>query len=90
MDTVYRAKMTSKGQVTVPVEIRRKLNLKEGDKILFIESPTGQIIIDNASATAIAKAQRAFAGAAQAAGLKDEEDVQKLVNEIRYGGSDHQ
>ena len=90
MDTVYRAKMTSKGQITVPVEIRRKLNLKEGDKILFIESPTGQIIIDNASATAISKAQRAFAGAAQAAGLKDEEDVQKLVNEIRYGGSDHQ
>ena len=80
------AKISANGQITVPVEIRRKLNLKEGDKILFIESPTGQIIIDNASATAIIKAQQAFVGAAQAAGLKDEEDVQKLVDEIRLKG----
>ena len=29
--------LTRKGQVTLPVEIRRRLGLKEGDKVAFIE-----------------------------------------------------
>ena len=55
------AKVSANGQVTVPVEIRRRLQLKEGDKLLFIERD-GQIVIDNASSTAILRAQDAFAG----------------------------
>ena len=31
------AKVTSKGQVTIPIEIRKKLGIKNGDKILFVE-----------------------------------------------------
>ena len=31
------AKVTTKGQVTIPIEIRRKLGINAGDKILFIE-----------------------------------------------------
>jgi len=31
------AKITSKGQVTIPTEIMKKLNLKGGDKLVFIE-----------------------------------------------------
>lgn len=30
-----RTKITRKGQVTVPAEIRRALGLKEGDKVVF-------------------------------------------------------
>lgn len=30
------AKVTSKGQVTIPMDIRRKLGIREGDKNLFI------------------------------------------------------
>jgi len=30
------ATLTSKGQVTIPVSIRRELNLKEGDQLLFV------------------------------------------------------
>jgi len=30
-----RAKVTTKGQITVPVEIRRSLGVKPGDKLLF-------------------------------------------------------
>jgi len=26
------ARITTKGQITIPIEIRRKLNLKEGDR----------------------------------------------------------
>ncbi len=29
--------LTRKGQVTLPVEIRRRLGLKEGDKVAFVE-----------------------------------------------------
>jgi antitoxin PrlF len=79
------AKVSANGQVTVPIEIRRKLNLKEGDKILFIERENGEIVINNASATAILKAQKAFAGVAEKAGIQDEDQVQILIDEVRYG-----
>ena len=78
------AKVSANGQVTVPVEIRRKLHLKEGDKLLFIERD-GEIMINNASATAIVRAQAAFAGAAKDFGVENDDDVQTLVDEVRYG-----
>ena len=31
------AKITSKGQVTIPVDIRKKYGLTEGSKVLFLE-----------------------------------------------------
>jgi len=79
------AKVSANGQVTVPVEVRRKLDLKEGDKILFFERNNGEILINNASATAIINAQKAFEGADKDFGINSEEDVQQLVNEVRYG-----
>ena len=81
------AKISANGQITVPVEIRRQLGLKSGDKILFIQKPDGEIVIHNASAQAIYKAQRAFEGVAEQMGVYDENDVQALVNEIRFGTS---
>jgi len=81
------AKVSANGQVTVPVEIRRKLNLKEGDKLLFFERSNGEVVINNASTTAIATAQRAFEGAARDFGVDSEEDVQRLVDKERYGQS---
>ena len=36
------ATLTSKGQITIPIEIRRKLRLKDGDKIDFFETEEGQ------------------------------------------------
>lgn len=38
----FRAKVTSKGQITVPVEIRRSLGVKPGDNIRF-EQQAGSI-----------------------------------------------
>lgn len=78
------AKISSSGQITVPVEVRRALNLKPGDKVLFMRDEKGQIVIGNASAQAIYKAQAAFKGVAEKIGVFDEEDVQALVDEIRY------
>ena len=79
------AKISTNGQITVPAEIRRLLNLKSGDKILFFQKPSGEVVIDNASAQAIYKAQKAFEGVADQIGVRNEDDVQALVNEVRYG-----
>jgi len=40
------AKVTSKGQITIPVSIRRRLGIKEGDKLLFIDSPDGVVMVN--------------------------------------------
>ena len=79
------AKISANGQITVPVEIRRLLGLKAGDKILFFQKPSGEVVIHNASAQAIYKAQKAFEGVAEQMGVYDEDDVQALVDEVRYG-----
>ena len=83
------AKVSANGQVTVPIEIRKKLNLKEGDKILFLERNNGEVVINNASATAIINAQKAFKGAAKDFGAKTEKDVQRLVDKVRYSKKNH-
>ena len=44
-------------------------------------------MINNASADAIHKAQKAFEGVAEQIGVYNEDDVQKLVDETRYGGN---
>jgi len=36
--------VTRKGQVTVPIELRRKYSIEEGMKITFEDSPAGIII----------------------------------------------
>ena len=76
------AKVTSKGQITIPIEIRRKLGIKEGDKVLLIEEQ-GRVIMMNSSMEALRKAQAAFAGEADRLGLKDEQDVVGLISELR-------
>lgn len=79
------AKISSNGQITVPIEIRRLLDLKSGDKILFYQKQDGEIVISNASSKAIRKAQAAFSGVAEAMGISNEDDIQALVDEVRYG-----
>ena len=40
------AKITSKGQITIPISIRRKLDINEGDKVLFIYKPDGVLMVN--------------------------------------------
>ena len=76
------AKITSKGQITLPIAIRRQLNLKDGDKVAFIEKD-GNFIIGNPTRLAFKEAQEGFRGEAERLGLKDVDDVVKLVKEVR-------
>lgn len=81
------AKVTSKGQITIPIEIRRKLGIKEGDKILLIED-RGRVIMMNSSMEALREAQAAFAGEAERLGLKDEQDITEMLAKLRQGRLD--
>ena len=76
------AKVTSKGQITIPIDIRRKLGIKEGSKVLFIED-AGRIYIANSSMEALREAQEAFRGEAERVGLQSEEDVVDMIKEMR-------
>lgn len=75
------AKVTSKGQVTIPIEIRKKLGIKDGDKVLFVEE-SGRIYMMNSSMDALREAQRAFTGEAERLGLKND-DVMEMIKELR-------
>lgn len=39
------ATVTSKGQVTIPVDVRRALSISTGDRLEFIEVEPGKILI---------------------------------------------
>ena len=41
------AKLTSRCQLTLPREVRQRLGVKEGDKVVFLEE-NGRIFIENA------------------------------------------
>lgn len=48
----YQATLTSKGQVTLPAQLRRKLGLHAGDSIVFREGENGWILERQASTLA--------------------------------------
>ena len=81
------AKITSKGQITIPAAIRKILGVKDGDKILFVQDGT-KVVMMNASVDALLGAQKAFQGVAESLGVKSEQDVVDMVKEIRAERSD--
>ena len=76
------AKITSKGQITLPISIRRALKLNDGDKVAFVEE-NGQYVLTNPAMLALRQAQDAFDGFAEENDLKKDEDVVAMVKEIR-------
>ena len=73
------AKITSKGQITIPVAIRRMLGV---DKVLSVQEGN-KVVMLNASVNALMEAQKAFQGVADELGIADEQDVVDMVKEIR-------
>ena len=76
------AKVTSKGQITIPIQIRKKLRLKEGDKVFFTEEK-GKVIFQNASQVALNEFQQKMLGEAKKVGFESEDDVANYIKELR-------
>ena len=77
------AKLSSKGQLTIPQDIRNKLNLKQGDKVVFIEEADGRVYMTNASLAAFRKLTTVMHGEGAKQGLRSEADVNDFAREIR-------
>ena len=77
------AKIMSKGQVTIPKDIRTILGVSAGDRLTFIvENDTVRVV--NAAAYAMKKIQSQMSGEAEKAGLASEEDIMDMIYEIRH------
>ncbi|MDR1105372.1 MAG: AbrB/MazE/SpoVT family DNA-binding domain-containing protein [Treponema sp.] len=76
------AKITSKGQITIPQEIREKMDLKKGDKIIFIEE-NGKYYFQNSNKLTLTNLQKNMKGTAKEAGFNDPDDVEKYIKQLR-------
>lgn len=76
------AKISSKGQITIPISVRNKLNLKAGDKIVILEE-NGRFYFENSAMLAFKRVEDAFAGEAENAGFSTEKEMQDYMKGIR-------
>ena len=79
---IDNAKVMSKGQVTIPKDVRKVLGVTSGDRISFIvEGNTVRIV--NSAVYAMQMLQNEMIGEAERAGLTSDEDIMALVKELR-------
>ncbi len=77
------ATISANGQITLPVDVRRRLHLGPGDKVVFVENEAGDTVVVRPAVAALIEAQRAFRGAAEEAGFASEEDLDAYVAQVR-------
>ncbi|GHU38114.1 AbrB family transcriptional regulator [Betaproteobacteria bacterium] len=84
MENVFvdNAKVMAKGQITLPKDIRMALGVETGDRVTLIRQDD-QVIIMNSAIYAMKMLQEAMAGEAEKAGLKSDDNVVKMVMDMR-------
>lgn len=76
------AKVMSKGQITLPIDILQKLNLRTGDRVALIYE-NGRVIMSNSAICAMENFTQAMEGEWEKAGIKSEDDLLELCREVR-------
>lgn len=79
---IDNAKVMSKGQVTIPKDVRDILGIESGDRVTFIVE-NGNVRIVNSAIYAMQVFQNNMAGEAEKSGLNNDNDVMRLVEELR-------
>jgi len=79
---IDNAKIMSKGQVTIPKDIREILGVSCGDRVTFIVE-NGNVRLINSAVYAMQILQAQMAGEAEKIGLNTEDAVIDMVKEIR-------
>ncbi len=79
---VNDAKVMSKGQVTIPKNIRAALGVSSGDRVTFIVKD-GSVTIINSALYALQKFQQQMKGQAENAGFLSEEDIAEWITQSR-------
>jgi antitoxin PrlF len=78
-----QAKITSKGQITVPIEIRRRLGVREGDRLLFESDGDGVRIRPVRSQSAFAAAIAKYSGIGNPGIPSGKKAINKWLRETR-------
>lgn len=76
------ARVMSKGQVTIPKNIREALGVSTGDRVTFIVE-NGSVRVINSAIYAMQKFQEQMKGEAENAGFTSEEDVDDWITQSR-------
>ena len=79
---VNDARVMSKGQVTIPQNIRAALGVSTGDRVTFV-AENGTVRVINSAVYAMQKFQEQMAGEAAKAGLQSEDDVSEWITQSR-------
>jgi AbrB family looped-hinge helix DNA binding protein len=79
---IGNVKVVSKGQITIPKEIRSKLGLSTGDRVTLV-CDEDQVIMINSLVYAMKRLQKGLEGQANMVGLDTEEAIDALVAEMR-------
>ena len=79
---VNDSKVMSKGQVTIPKNVRTALGINTGDRVTFIVDGSNVRVV-NSAVYALMKFQEQMKGAAKDAGILSEEDVANWITASR-------
>ena len=79
---IDNAKVMSKGQVTIPKDVREILGISSGDRITFVVE-NGNVRLINSSVYAMQLLQAQMANEAENTGLTSDEAIMDLVIEVR-------
>lgn len=79
---IDNAKVMSKGQITIPKDIREILGISCGDRVTFVVE-NGTVRLINSAVYAMQVLQKQMTGEAENVGLTSETEVINLVKEVR-------
>ena len=78
---IDNAKVMSKGQVTIPKDVREILGISSGDRITFVVE-NGNVRLINSAVYAMQLLQAQMANEAENTGLTSDEAIMDLVKEV--------
>lgn len=84
---IATARVSSKGQITVPIQLRHEMGLHTGSLVTFIREDDGTLAILSSTLAALRYAQQSCAGAAQEKHIRRHEDLNRLIRHVRHRDS---
>lgn len=79
---VNDARVMSKGQITLPKNVRAALGIEAGDRVTFIVNGTNVRVV-NSAVYALMRLQEQMKGEAQKAGFMNEDDIAEWIMNSR-------
>ncbi len=79
---VNDARVMSKGQVTIPKNVRAALGIETGDRVTFIVDGTNVRVV-NSAVYALMRFQEQMQGEAEKAGFVNEENIAEWITKSR-------